>query len=276
MAEWPHFQWDKDAVAAPLAEIRHRQGRLLGRMESLGFILQQEAELKSLTLEVVKSSEIEGQHLNPDQVRSSIARRLGMDVGGAEPVDHSVEGVVEMMIDATKNYAQPLSGDRLFGWHAALFPTGRSGMRKILVGAWRDDAQGPMQVVSGPVGKEKVQDEAPAAPLLEKEMTAFLNWANDSTAKTDPVLKAAIAHLWFVTIHPFDDGNGRMARAIADWALARSENIPQRFYSMSAQIRHERNEYTTSSRKRRRERSISRRGCRGSFDAWDERSTARK
>ena len=185
-------------------------------MESLGFILQQEAELETLTLEVVKSSEIEGQHLNPDQVRSSIARRLGMDLGGAEPVDHNVDGVVEMMIDATKNYAQPLSGDRLFGWHAALFPTGRSGMRKILVGAWRDDAHGPMQVASGPVGKEKVHYEAPAAPLLDKEMTAFLNWANDSTARTDPVLKAAIAHLWFVTIHPFDDGNGRMARAIAD------------------------------------------------------------
>jgi Fic family protein len=243
LPEWPHFQWDADAIAGPLVDVRYRQGRLLGRMEGLGFDLKQEAELESLTLEVLKSSEIEGEHLNPDQVRSSIARRLGMDVGGAEPIDHDVEGVVEMMIDATQKYAQPLSADRLFGWHAALFPTGRSGMRKIVVGAWRDDAHGPMQVVSGPVGKEKVHDEAPAAPLLDKEMSAFLEWANDSANKTDPVLKAAVAHLWFVTIHPFDDGNGRIARAIADWALARSENSPQRFYSMSAQIRHERKEY---------------------------------
>jgi Fic family protein len=212
-------------------------------MEGLGFDLKQEAELESLTLEVLKSSEIEGERLNPAQVRSSIARRLGMDVGGTQPIDHDVEGVVEMMLDATKKYAEPLSADRLFGWHAALFPTGRSGMRKIVVGAWRDDANGPMHVASGPFGKEKVHYEAPPAALLDEEMSAFLDWANDSTDKTDPVLKAAIAHLWFVTIHPFDDGNGRIARAIADWALARSENSPQRFYSMSAQIRHERNAY---------------------------------
>jgi Fic family protein len=181
--------------------------------------------------------------LNPDQVRSSLAPRLGMDAGGAEPVDQDVEGVVEMMIDATKNYPQPLTADRLIGWHAALFPTGRSGTHRIVVGAWRDDAHGPMQVISGPVGKQQVHFEAPAAPLLDKEMTAFLNWANDEATHTDPVLRAAIAHLWFVTIHPFDDGNGRIARAIADWALARSENSPQRFYSLSAQIRHERNDY---------------------------------
>jgi len=243
LPEWPHFQWDSVALAAHLAEIRHRQGRLLGRMEGLGFSVRNEAELESLTLEVVKSSEIEGERLDPDQVRTSIARRLGMEVGGAEPIDHNVEGIVEMMIDATKNYAQPLSADRLFGWHAALFPTGHTGMRKIVIGAWRDDAKGPMQVVSGPLGKEKVHYAAPAAPLLGEEMSAFLEWANDGGDKTDPVLKAAIAHLWFVTIHPFDDGNGRIARAIADWALARSENIPQRFYSMSAQIRQERNEY---------------------------------
>ena len=241
--EWPHFRWDKEAIAGPLGEIRHRQGRLLGRMESLGFELRQKAELETLTLEVVKSSEIEGERLKPEHVRSSIARRLGMDVGGTEPLDDNIEGVVEMMIDATKNYAQSLSADRLFGWHAALFPTGRSGMRKIVVGAWRDDAHGPMQVVSGPVGKETVHHEAPAARLLDTEMSVFLEWANDSADKTDPVLRAAIAHLWFVTVHPFDDGNGRIARAIADWALARSEKIPQRFYSMSAQIRHERNEY---------------------------------
>ena len=212
-------------------------------MEGLGFDLQKQAELDTLTLEVVKSSEIEGEHLDPDQVRSSIARRLDMDVGGAEPVDHYVDGVVEMMMDATKNYAQPLTAQRLFGWHAALFPTKRSGVRKVGAGAWRDDAHGPMQVVSGPIGKEKVHYEAPAASLLHGEMAAFLDWANDGADTTDPVLRAALAHLWFVTIHPFDDGNGRVARAVADWALSRSENTPQRFYSMSAQIRHERNDY---------------------------------
>ena len=243
LPEWPHFQWDRNAIAGPLAEIRHRQGRLLGRMESLGFALRKEAELQTLTLDVLKSSEIEGEHLNPEQVRSSIARRLGLDVGGAEPADRRVEGVVEMMLDATQNFDKPLGADRLFGWHAALFPTGRSGMRKIVAGAWRDDAHRPMQVVSGPVGKEKVHYEAPAAPLLDREMSAFLAWANDGSDITDAVLKAALAHLWLVTIHPFDDGNGRIARAIADWQLARSENSAQRFYSMSAQIRHERNAY---------------------------------
>ena len=242
LPDWPRFHWDREALAAPVAEIRHRQGRLLGRMEGLGFALQKEAELETLTLDVLKSSEIEGEHLNPDQVRSSIARRLGLDAGGTEPADRHVEGVVEMMLDATQNFAAPLTADRLFGWHAALFPTGRSGMRKITVGAWRDDATGPMQVVSGPVGKEKVHYEAPAAPLLPNEMTQFLAWANESD-RTDAVLRAALAHLWFVTIHPFDDGNGRIARAIADWQLARSENSAQRFYSMSAQIRHERNDY---------------------------------
>jgi Fic family protein len=241
--EWPHFQWDSEALATPLADIRHRQGRLLGRMEGLGFILRREAELNSLTLEVIKSSEIEGEKLPADHVRSSIARRLGMETAGTVPAERDVEGVVEMMLDATKNFAVPLSADRLFGWHSALFPTGRSGLRKITVGGWRDDAKGPMQVVSGPVGKEKVHYEAPAASLLNDEMSAFLTWANDTADKTDPVLRAALAHLWFVTIHPFDDGNGRIARAIADWALARSENSPQRFYSMSAQIRLGRNEY---------------------------------
>jgi Fic family protein len=242
LPEWPHFQWDKEALAEPLAQIRHRQGRLLGRMESLGFPLQKEAELRTLTLDVLKSSEIEGELLNPDQVRSSIARRLGLE---AEAVlaDRQVEGVVEMMLDATQNFDKPLSADRLLGWQSAMFPTGRSGMQKIIVGAWRDDSGGPMQVVAGVVGKEKVHYEAPAAPLLESEMSKFLAWANDSGDKTDAVLRAALAHLWFVTIHPFDDGNGRIARAIADWALARSENSPQRFYSMSAQIRHERNAY---------------------------------
>lgn len=241
--EWPHFQWDQEAIVERLGAIRHQQGRLVGRMESLGFNLQREAELETLTLDVLKSSEIEGQKLPADQVRSSIARRLGIDTVGTVPAERDVEGIVEMMLDATQNFAQPLGEDRLLGWHAALFPTGRSGMRKIIVGAWRDDAQGPMQVVSGPIGKEEVHYEAPAAALLPEQMSAFLAWANDGADKTDPVLRAALAHLWFVTIHPFDDGNGRIARAIADWALARSEKSPQRFYSMSAQIRLERNDY---------------------------------
>ncbi|MBM2811849.1 MAG: cell filamentation protein Fic [Chloroflexi bacterium] len=240
--DWPRFQWNQETLAAPLAEIRHRQGRLLGRMEGLGFALQKEAELETLTLDVLKSSEIEGENLNPEQVRSSIARRLGMDAGGAVPADRHVEGVVEMMLDATQNFAASLSAERLFGWHAALFPTGRSGMRKIIVGAWRDEASGPMQIVSGPVGRERVHYEAPEAPLLDAEMSRFFAWANEDD-RTDAVLKAALAHLWFVTIHPFDDGNGRIARAIADWQLARSENSAQRFYSMSAQIRQERNDY---------------------------------
>lgn len=243
LRDWPKFHWDQDALAAPLADIRHRQGRLLGRMESLGFALQKEAELETLTLDVLKSSEIEGERLPADQVRSSIARRLGMETAGTIPAERGVEGVVEMMLDATQNFSQPLSEDRLFAWHSALFPTGRSGMRKIIVGAWRNDAGGPMQVVSGPVGKEKVHYEAPAASLLERETSALLTWANDAGDKTDAVLRAALAHLWFVTIHPFDDGNGRIARAIADWALARAEGSPQRFYSMSAQLCQERNDY---------------------------------
>ena len=243
LSDWPKFRWDQEALARPLAEVRHRQGRLVGRMESLGFMLQKEAELETLTLDVLKSSEIEGEKLDAAQVRSSIARRLGIETAGMVAADRDVEGVVEMMLDATQNYTEPLSEERLFAWHSALFPTGRSGMRKIIVGAWRDDGHGPVQVISGPVGKEKVHYEAPAAPLLDKEMSAFLAWANDTGDRTDMVLRAALAHLWFVTIHPFDDGTGRIARAVADWALARSENSPQRFYSMSAQIRHERNDY---------------------------------
>jgi Fic family protein len=243
LSDWPDFRWHHEALAARLAEIRHRQGRLLGRMEGLGFPLQKEAELETLTLEAIKSSEIEGERLDAEQVRSSIARRLGIETAGTVATERDVEGVVEMMLDATQNFITPLSDERLFAWQSALFPTGRSGMRKIIVGAWRNDARGPMQVVSGPVGKQKAHYEAPAAPRLEKEMAAFLAWANDATDKTDRVLRAALAHLWFVTIHPFDDGNGRIARAIADWALARSENSPQRFYSMSAQIRQERNDY---------------------------------
>lgn len=242
LTDWPHFHWDTDPLVEPLAEVRHRQGLLTGRMEALGFNLQQEAVLQTLTADVIKSSEIEGEKLDAEQVRSSLARRLGMDIGALKPADRDVEGVVEMMLDATRHYDQTLTQERLFAWHAALFPTGRSGMRKIRVGAWRDDSQGPMQVVSGPVGKEYVHFEAPAAPRLESEMTAFLEWFNAQN-NLDQVLKAGLAHLWFVSIHPFEDGNGRIARAIADMSLARSENSPQRFYSMSAQIRLERNDY---------------------------------
>jgi Fic family protein len=240
--DWPNFCWDHEALAAPLAAIRHRQGRLIGRMEALGFSLTKEAELETLTLDVLKSSEIEGEILNPEQVRSSIARRLGIDTPGVIPTDRNVEGVVEMMLDATQNFDKPLTAERLFGWHAALFPTGHSGIHKINAGAWRDDERGPMQVSSGPMGREQVHFEAPAAHLLVGEMTRFINWANQQ-GNADPVLRAAIAHLWFVTIHPFDDGNGRIARAIADRSLAQSENSSQRFYSMSAQIRQERNAY---------------------------------
>lgn len=239
---WPAFRWSQERLADRLASVRHRQGRLIGRMEGLGFRLRAEAVLQTLTEEVLKSSEIEGKLLDKEQVRSSLARRLGMDIAGLVPADRDVEGVVEMMLDATQNYSAPLTKERLFGWHAALFPTGRSGMRKITVGAWRTKASGPMQVVSGPIGRERVHFEAPDAARVEKEMRAFLDWFEAGVA-IDPVLKASVAHLWFVTIHPFEDGNGRIARAIADLALTRSEGNPQRFYSMSAQIRLERNAY---------------------------------
>ena len=243
LLNWPQFTWQQEQISGLLTEVRHRQGRLMGRMEGLGFKLRAEASLQTLTLDVLKSSEIEGELLNADQVRSSIARRLGMDIVGLIPADRHVEGIVEMMLDATQQYQQPLSEERLFGWHAALFPTGRSGMHKIVVGAWRDNKKDdPMQVVSGAIGKEKVHYEAPDADLLNTEMNQFINWFNDVHI-VDPVLKAAIAHFWFVTIHPFDDGNGRIARAIADMQLARADTSSQRFYSMSAQIRKERKEY---------------------------------
>jgi len=240
--DWPRLTWDRERLAEPLAAVRHQQGRLIGHMEALGFSLRQEAVLQTLTSDVLKSSEIEGEKLDAEQVRSSIARRLGMDIGALRPADRNVEGIVEMMLDATRRYDEPLTVERLFGWHASLFPSGRSGMTKIRAGAWRDDSNGPMQVVSGPVGKERIHFEAPAAEHVDREMQAFLD-AFNAKSDIDPVLRAALAHLWFVTIHPFDDGNGRIARAIADMVLARSENSPQRFYSMSAQIRQERNAY---------------------------------
>ena len=239
---WPGFHWDDQKLSRLLAQVSREQGHLLGRMEGLGFELRSEAHLQTLTEDVVKSSEIEGEILNRAQVRSSIARRLGMDVGGLVPADRNVEGVVEMMLDATGNFARPLEVERLFGWHAALFPTGRSGMRKIIVGDWRDDKQGPMQVVSGPIGKERVHYEAPPAKRVPQEVDKFLEWFA-APGDFDPLLTAGLAHLWFVTIHPFDDGNGRIARAIADMALARTEQTGQRFYSMSAQIRRERDDY---------------------------------
>lgn len=242
LPEWPQFYWDYKFLSGQLASVRHKQGRLVGRMESLGFSLCTETSLQTLTLDVLKSSEIEGENLDKDQVRSSIARRLGIEVAGMVPSDRSVDGVVEMMLDATQNYDKPLTKERLFGWHAALFPTSYSGMVKVNVGCWRDDKKGLMQVISGPIGHEWVHYEAPPAELLEVEMAKFLEWVN-LDSDIDMVLKACIAHLWFVTIHPFEDGNGRIARAIADMFLARSEQSPQRFYSMSAQIRLERDAY---------------------------------
>jgi Fic family protein len=239
---WPGLSWQTDRIVAKLATVRHAQGRLLGRMEGLGFRLKQEAQLRTLTQDVIKSSEIEGERLDADQVRSSIARRLGMDVAGLIPADRHVEGVVEMMLDATQNFDKPLTAKRLFDWHASLFSTGRNGMTRIKVGGWRDDADGPMRVISGPMGRERVHYQAPPAERVPAEMKALLKWFN-TDADLDPVLKSGLAHFWFVTIHPFEDGNGRIARAIADLALARSEESPQRFYSTSSRIRHERKTY---------------------------------
>jgi Fic family protein len=240
--KWPEFNWSNEALLPSLTSIRHKQGRLKGYMEMLGFEPRNETTLQTLTMDVLKSTEIEGEHLNPDQVRSSIARRLGMDIAGLVPADRNVEGVVEMMLDATQNYHGQLTKDRLFGWHSALFPSGRSGTQKIIVGKWRDNDKGPMQVISGAMGKEKVHFEAPDAALLNDEMKVFLKWFNTQN-DMDAVLKSGIAHLWFVTVHPFDDGNGRIARAVADMLLAKSDDDAQRFYSMSAQIRIERKEY---------------------------------
>lgn len=248
---WPTFTWDAEALVSKLADLRHRQGRLLGRMEGLGFELKRDANLSALTDDVVKSSAIEGENLDPEEVRSSIARRLGMDVAGLVPASRDVEGIVEMMLDATQQFSKPLTKSRLFDWHGALFPTGRSGMRRIAVGGWRNMDAGPMQVVSGPVGKQKVHFEAPGADRLEDEMEAFLEWF-DNGDDIDPVIKAGVAHLWFVTIHPFEDGNGRIARAIGDMALARAEGAPERFYSLSSQIEAEREHYYDQLEKQQR------------------------
>jgi Fic family protein len=240
--KWPKFSWDVSKLASILASVRHKQGKLTGRMISLGFDLQVEAMFQTITQDVLKTSEIEGEHLNVDQVRSSVARKLGMDIGGSIPADRHVEGVVDMLLDATQHYEKPLDDERLFGWHAAMFPTGRSGMHKITVGSWRTPETGAMQVLSGAMGKERVHFEAPQSEIVEKEMQVFFDWFNSQDG-LDPVLKAAIAHLWFITIHPFDDGNGRIARAVTDLQLARSDESKQRFYSMSAQIQKERKQY---------------------------------
>ncbi len=239
---WPNFIWNGLKIAELLAEVRHLEGRLLGRMESMGFSLCEDATLQILTEDVIKTSEIEGEKLDKEQVRSSIARRLGLDIGGLPQKDRNIESIVEVMLDATRNYNLPLTKERLFSWHAALFPTGRSGLQKITIGNWRNQESGQMQVVSGAYGCEQVHYEALSYERLEQEMTMFLEWF-ENISDLDEVLKAIIAHFWFVTIHPFDDGNGRIARALADMGLARAEKSKQRFYSMSAQIQHERKNY---------------------------------
>ncbi len=246
-ANWPRLRWSSETIAARLAAVRHKQGKLLGRMESLGFDVRAEVSLKVLTSDVVKTSAIEGEVLDTKEVRSSIARKLGLSVAGlTEPgktrSERDVEGIVEMMLDATGHFELPLSEERLFGWHAVLFPTGWSGMHRISVGMWRRDLEEKMRVVSGAIGHERVHFEAPQAARLAEEMKAFLAWLNGPTAE-DPFIRAGIAHFWFVTIHPFEDGNGRIARAIADMALARADGIKDRFYSMSSQIEAERKDY---------------------------------
>ncbi len=243
---WPHFVWDYKTVAPILAETRNHQGRLLGRMEALGFDLRSEAILKTLTMDILKNSEIEGEILPEQAVRSSIARKLGLNVAGLVASDRHVDGVVEMMLDATQNFNQTLTADRMFGWHNCLFPSGRSGLHKITVADWRTDKNGPMTVVSGPIGREKIHYQAPDAKRLKKEMFVFFNWLEKGNKKAndlDPVLKAAIAHFWFIIIHPFDDGNGRIARALTDLLLARADGSKERFYSMSTQILKERKAY---------------------------------
>lgn len=242
LPEWPEFTWDDAALADPLAALRFRQGLLMGRMESLGLSLQLEATVENVTLDAVRSSRIEGEQLDDDEVRSSVARHLGLDAGGLVPPSRRVEGIVEVLVDATGNYREPLTLDRLFGWHLALFPVPKRGRPTVRPGAFRTDENGPMQVVSGPYGRERVYFQAPAADRLDAEMAAFLAWFN-GTSTVDLVVKAALAHLWFVTLHPFEDGNGRLARAIGDMALARADGTSRRFYSLSAQIQQERTAY---------------------------------
>jgi Fic family protein len=245
--DWPAWHFDAKQLAAPLAATSLAQGRLLGRLADLGMALRSDACLAATTLDALQTSAIEGEALDPHTVRSSVATRLGMDIGALAPVDRQVDGVVDMVLDATSNAQLPLTQARLFGWHAALFPTGRSGLNPLRVAQWRDDAQGPMQVVSGPVGRRKLHFEAPPAAVLGAEVASFLAWAeatDDNTGPgTAPLLKAGLAHLWFVTVHPFKDGNGRIARAVGDLFLARADGSAQRFYSLSAQLQRERKAY---------------------------------
>lgn len=240
--DWPHWRFDLAALAGPMADVSRAQGLLLGRLADVGMALRDQASLAALTDDVVKTSEIEGERLDVASVRSSIARRLGVDIGALAPIDRHVEGVVEMVLDATTHCQAAVTRERLFGWHAALFPTGYSGLAKVEVGGWRDDAHGPMQVVSGAIGRQRVHFEAPPADRLESETRRFLDWVNAASAEP-PLLKAGLGHLWFVTLHPFDDGNGRIARAIGDLLLARADGSPQRFYSLSAQIQRQRKDY---------------------------------
>jgi Fic family protein len=242
LPDWPHLGFDAAALAVPLAQVHRAQGMLAGRMAELGLAQRDQATLQVLTQEVITTSAIEGERLNLDAVRSSVARRLGLDIGALAPSDRHVDGVVDVVLDATRNFDQALSPERLFGWHAALFPTGYSGRMRITVAAWRTDASGPMQVVSGPIGREKVHFEAPPAATLPMHTQAFFDWFEAPTVG-DALIKAGLAHLWLVTLHPFDDGNGRLSRAVGDMALARAEGTSQRFYSFSAQIQRERKDY---------------------------------
>lgn len=241
-SDWPHFKWDIKKLLPTLSLVRNMQGKIIGKMGVLGFELKKSADLDVLTLDVTKSSEIEGEILAPEQVKSSIARRLGIQILGSVKSDKKVDGAVDMTLDAVNNFDNELNKDRLFSWHKSLFPTGHSGMYEVIKGNWRDDSQGSMQVVSGPVGRENIHFQAPAASVIEKEMELFFEWLNKEN-DIDLVLKAGIAHLWFVTIHPFEDGNGRITRALTDMILARSDEQSQRFYSMSTQIMSERKEY---------------------------------
>ena len=241
-SNWPQFNWDLSFIVPHLTEVRHKQGILTGKMDAIGFSLQNEAYLETLSQDVIKSSEIEGEILDTQQVRSSIARKLGIEIGGLVESERDVEGIVEMMMDATQNWNKVLDEERLFAWHSSLFPTGRSGMQKIITGEWRDDSTGPMRVISGPMGKETIHFEGPASNRLKTEMNEFFDWINKANSN-DGVINAAISHLWFITIHPFEDGNGRIARAITDMMLCRSEKITQRFYSMSSQIKEQKKEY---------------------------------
>jgi Fic family protein len=235
---WPHFTWRAENLSEKLAYVRHKQGRLLGKMERLGLDIRKESSFKTLTNDVIKSTAIEGGHLNMEEVRSSLARRLVLEISGLVPSSRHVDGIVELMLDATESYTKPLTKERLLAWHASLFPTGYSGLRRITVGNWRTEESSPMQVVSGRIGKEQIHFEAAPAGKIDHEITLFLEWFEKNDI--DPVLKAGISHFWFVTLHPFDDGNGRIARAICDMALARADETSDRFYSLSSQIESER------------------------------------